>query len=232
MAIFGGARTIGRRDGGQLDPEIQRQLRQEGFGELPAAFDPAGFRRQVETARGEIAAPSLRALEQRTRQQQVAGRFTNPAVQAAAQQQALEGFGAGRGQILAGAGQAALGRELPVQRFQQEARQMQLGRIQDIQAEEQAQQQARQQQNIEDRMARFQLDLARQRRLEGTMEANRQRAQEFLQRSGQREEERRARFRADTLTGERAIRGGRTTGKLSATASNIIRAFGTRGGRR
>jgi hypothetical protein len=42
-------------------------------------------------------------------------------------------------------------------------------------------------------------------------------------------ERQRAQHRADSLTGERAIRGG-VTGGLSATASNIIKAFGGTGG--
>ena len=149
----------------------QQQLQTEGFKELPSAFDPAQFRQQVETARGEIAAPSLRSLEQLARRQQIAGRFVNPAVQAFEQGQTLEGFGAGRGQILAGAGQAALGRELPIQQLQQRERQTQLSRLQQLQTEDEA----RQRGGVADDMAQFNLDLARQRRLEGTMALARER---------------------------------------------------------
>lgn len=211
----------GRQGNQILGAGIQRGGAQGGLGGLPEAFDPTRFRQQVEAARGEIAAPSLRALEQRARQQQLAGRFGNPAVQAAAQQQVLEGFGAGRGQILAGAGQAALGRELPIQQLEQQERESQLQRMQDLEDT----QLARQRQGATDRLASLQIDLARQQRLEGTMAGARQRAGQFLDRSRQLEAFTKGRQAAGSLTGERAIRGG-TTGELSQTASNIVRAFG------
>ena len=212
----------------EADVRFKRQLAGEGIKELPA-FDPAVFRQQLETARGEIAAPSLRALEQRARKGQLAGRFTNPAVQAAMQAQGLEGFGAGRGQILAGAGQAALGRELPIQQLQQQGRDEFLSRLDELRSAREQEMQ----QSAGSQLQDLQLALLKQRRLEGTMEAARQRAGEFMQRSGQRDIARRAEHRAGTLIGEsRAERKTGTVGKLSQTASNIIRAFGPSGGRR
>lgn len=204
-----------------LDPTIQRQLTQEGFGALPTAFDPTQFRQQVETARGEIAAPSLRALEQRVRKGQLAGRFTNPAVQAAMQAQEFEGFGAGRGQILAGAGQAALGRELPIQRLQQQERQQQLGRIQELGQ----QRELAGQQRAATRLQDLQFDLLRQRRLEGTMGEIRERFRMQSERERGRE--------ATALASRRAAAEKQAeAGGLSQTASNIIRAFGPSAGRR
>jgi hypothetical protein len=203
-----------------LDPRAQRRTGGGGT-ELPSAFDPTKFRQQVETSAGEIAAPSLRALEQQTRQAQIAGRFTSPAVQAATQGQILEGFGAGRGQILAGAGQAALGRELPLQQLQQQERQHQI----DLMREMEANREASQRQKAASKLQDLQYDLMRQQRLEGTMAGARQRASEFMEKSRQREIESILNRRRGSFAPEKSV------STLSPTASNIIRAFGTKGGR-
>lgn len=128
---------VGRKgEDAQINPLTQRKLETEGFKDLPPAFDPTEFRRRVEAERGGLAAPGLRSLGQLARRGQIAGRFGSPAVQAFEQGRTLEGYGAGRGQILAGAGQAAIGREAMISRLQQQERERYQERLRELQEDQ------------------------------------------------------------------------------------------------